>query len=51
MTDGLYFTPEALRRDIREFFALPIPSDVWERAKVFQNREFVSFVETARASG
>lgn len=50
MRAGLFSEPDALHRDIRSFFALPIPREVWERAKIYQNREFVVFVEEARAS-
>ena len=44
---GMYPKLEGLQRDIREFYSLPIPSQVWERMKVFQDRDFVSFVDDA----
>ena len=44
---GMYPHLEGLRRDVREFYSLPIPSQVWERMKSFQDRDFVSFVEDA----
>jgi hypothetical protein len=38
---------KGLRKDIKEFFAYPIPQQVWRRSKQFQNRDFVKFVEKA----
>ena len=35
---------EGLRRDVREFFTLPIPREVWQRVKSFQDEDFVQFV-------
>lgn len=48
MHDQLVVKVEGLRRDIAQFFALPIPREVWERLKQFQNDEFVAFVESCR---
>jgi hypothetical protein len=48
VSDKLVLKPEQLRRDIRDFFSLPIPRAVWEKNKVFQNEEFVAFVESER---
>ena len=45
MSDKLVLRPEQLRRDIRGFFALPIPRAIWEKNKIFQNEGFVAFVE------
>jgi hypothetical protein len=42
---GLFVKLEALQKDVREFFALPIPNAVWARLKEFQDAEFVRFVE------
>ena len=39
---------EALRRDIRWFFSLPVPMTVWEEAKYRQEAGFVRFVEACR---
>jgi hypothetical protein len=39
---GMQFDDAA---DIRQFFNRPIPRAVWERSKIFQDREFVAFVE------
>jgi hypothetical protein len=46
--DQLIIEYEGLRRDIAEFFALPIPKAVWAKAKLLQNRDFVAFVESCR---
>ena len=45
MKDKLVTKVEGLRRDVRWFFSMPIPSAVWERVKEFQNGAFVAFVE------
>jgi hypothetical protein len=46
--DQLFVKLEGLRRDIAQFFALPIPRDVWEKVKTTQNDDFVAFVESCR---
>lgn len=43
---GLFKTPEGLSEDIRDFFALPIPKDVWAALKPYQDRHFVAFIES-----
>jgi len=45
MESDLTIKPEGLRRDVGEFFALPIPKAVWEKIKRFQDVDFVAFVE------
>ena len=45
MRSRAYVKVEGLRADIRGFFSLPIPQEVWRSVKEFQNREFVEFVE------
>jgi hypothetical protein len=40
--------PEGLRRDVMEFMSLPIPKIVWEKARPFQNDDFIAFVESCR---
>ena len=42
-----YIPPEALSKDIASFFSLPIPKAVWTKAKEFQDKRFVTFVEQA----
>lgn len=41
---------EGLRRDVRQFITLPIPNAVWEKAKNFQNDDFVAFVESCQTA-
>ena len=48
MSDQLVVKYEGLRRDIAQFFSLPIPQAVWERMKVFQNDALVQFIEECR---
>ncbi len=48
MNDRLVVKVEGLRRDIAQFFALPIPNAVWEKLKGLQNDDFVAFVEKCR---
>lgn len=46
MKNGLVVKPDSLRRDVTEFFSLPIPSSVWSQMKEFQNGDFVAFVDS-----
>jgi hypothetical protein len=46
MSDSLVVKYEGLRRDIAQFFSLPIPKWVWEKTKQFQNDNFVGFIES-----
>lgn len=46
MKDEIVIKLEGLRRDVAQFFSLPIPKAIWERAKLVQNDDFVSFVES-----
>jgi hypothetical protein len=48
MSDQLVVKYVGLRRDIAQFFSLPIPQAVWERMKVFQNDALVRFIEECR---
>ena len=48
MSDQLVVKVEGLRRDVAQFFSLPITREVWEKIKVLQNDEFVAFVESCR---
>ena len=45
MKNGMFISPQGVRKDIQEFFALPIPRAIWEKTKTFQNDDFVEFVE------
>ncbi|MDR3457125.1 MAG: hypothetical protein P4N60_06735 [Verrucomicrobiae bacterium] len=49
MRDQLVVKLEGLRRDIAQFLSLPVPREVWEKIKVFQNDEFVAFMESCRS--
>jgi hypothetical protein len=51
LKDELVIRQEGLQRDVCAFFSLPIPHAVWEKSKVFQNDDFVAFVESCRSSG
>ena len=46
--DDVVVKLEGWRRDIAEFLALPIPSEVWDKIKVLQNDDFVEFIESCR---
>ena len=48
MSDQLVIKVEGLRRDIAQFFALPIPREIWDKIKILQNDDFVAFVESCR---
>lgn len=41
---------DAVRQDVRWFFSLPIPKDVWGKIKGRQEPAFVQFVEICRSS-
>jgi hypothetical protein len=49
MKSGLVIKPEGVSRDVRSFFSLPIPKALWEKMKVFQNDDFVEFVERCQS--
>ena len=34
-----------LKKDIHDFFQLPIPNSIWQKVKVYHNKEFVHFIE------
>lgn len=47
---GMEFDDDAVAADIRQFFAHPIPRAMWEKSKMYQDPEFVSFVESSLIS-
>jgi hypothetical protein len=49
MEAGIFVKIQGLQKDIRDFFALPIPKAIWEKIKPFQDRDFVMFVESCLA--
>lgn len=44
---GFFVTPQGLAEDVRGFFSMPVPGDVWRRKMTLQDRDFVAFVEAA----
>ena len=38
---------EGSGQDMAQFLSLPVPKAVWQKAKPLQNRDFVSFIESA----
>ena len=48
MRDDLTIDPEGLRRDVWQFFSMPVPQAVWDRLKILQDDDFVAFVEACR---
>jgi hypothetical protein len=44
---GMQFDDDAVAADIRQFLNRSIPRAVWEKSKVFQDSDFVRFVEQA----
>jgi len=50
MKDGIVIKLEGLRRDVCSFFSLPLPHAVWEKSRIFQNDDFIEFVESCQSS-
>jgi hypothetical protein len=44
---GAAVTLAEMVADVRGFFSLPLPREVWEKTKQFRNRKFVQFIERA----
>ncbi len=42
---GMFPELEGLRTDLREFYSLPIPKEMWRRLKPLQDRDFIRFLE------
>ena len=47
---GMQFDDDAVAADIRQFFTRAIPRAVWEQSKIFQDPEFVTFVDECISS-
>ena len=47
---GMQFDDDAVAADIRQFLNRSIPREVWEKSKVFQDADFIAFVERSLAS-
>jgi hypothetical protein len=45
LREGTFTTRQNLEADVRTFFVLPIPQEVWQRTKVLHEPDFVAFVE------
>lgn len=43
--EGKVVRQEAVERDVRAFFSLPLPRTVWDRTKAVRDQGFVRFVE------
>jgi hypothetical protein len=46
MKHGEFVELEGLQKDVRDFFALPIPKAVWAKLKPLQDANFTKFIET-----
>lgn len=44
---GMLIEIRELKKDVKDFMALPIPNTVWNKIKPFQDAEFIKFVENA----
>ena len=47
MHDELLMKLEGSRRDIGQFFSLPIPKAVWTKTKLLQNQDFAAFIDSS----
>ena len=47
MHDELLMRLEGLRRDIKQFFSLPVPNAVWTKTKLLQNQGFAAFIDSS----
>ena len=48
MKNGVFMSPQGLRKDIQQFFSRPMAKAVWEKMKPLQDADFVRFVEAGR---
>jgi hypothetical protein len=49
MKHGEFVQLEGLRKDVQQFFALPIPKAMWKKLKPYQDHQFVEFIESCLA--
>ena len=47
MKNDLLVEQEGSRRDIAQFFTLPVPRAVWIKTKLLQNQDFAAFIDSA----
>ena len=45
MKDDLFIAQDGSRRDIAQFFSLPVPEAVWRKSKPLQNQDFAAFID------
>lgn len=45
---GMFMQQEGIARDVKQFFALPIPGAVWDCVRSLHDRSFVEFIEACR---
>jgi hypothetical protein len=45
--DNLFVAQSGARRDIGDFFSLPIPRSVWTKSKLLQNQDFAEFIDAS----
>jgi hypothetical protein len=46
-TDELVVKWEGVKRDVGQFFSLPIPKAVWQRTRTLQNQDFAAFIDAS----
>jgi len=42
---GQFDSFEGIENDIRRYLSFPLPNQVWEEVKIFQDREFVAYID------
>jgi hypothetical protein len=47
LKDDLLIKQENLRRDVKSFYSLPVPSAVWTKTKLLQNQDFAAFIDSS----
>jgi len=47
LKDELVTHQEGLRRDVKSFYSLPVPSTVWSKTKLLQNQDFAAFIDSS----
>jgi len=47
-TAGSLLTLDAMKADVRAFFALPLPHAVWEATRAGRDAKFIRFIESCR---
>jgi hypothetical protein len=47
MKNDLFIAQDGSRRDIAQFFSLPVPKAVWTKTKLLQNQDFAAFIDSS----